>query len=115
DYPTPQRGEVLSGEMRRAFTILQAMHARADVRNPRVLVSKTQGIRLWLEIQRGSQTPFTLQVRFGDASALPVQLQTLQRVLAMPTDTLQRWEYVDISTPSAEAVKPRAPHNGGEL
>ncbi len=114
DYPPPQRGDVLNGEMRRAFTILQTVHRRADVRNPRALVSKTQGVRLWVEIQRGAEPPATLQIRFGDASALETQLQTLARVLDTPFDRLSQWEYVDISTPNAEVVKPRRAPSGGE-
>ncbi len=114
DYPPPQRGDVLNGEMRRAFTILQTVHRRADVRNPRALVSRTQGVRLWLEVQRGAEPPTTLQMRFGDASALETQLQTLARVLDTPVDQLRQWEYVDISTPNAEVVKPRRAPSGGE-
>jgi hypothetical protein len=114
DYPTLQQGNFLDGEMRRAFTILQAIHPRADVRNPRALVSKTQGIRLWLELQRGTAPPFPLQVRFGDANALNAQLQTLTRILDTPTYNLQQWEYIDISTPNAEVVKPRPTPAGGE-
>ncbi|MCS6919174.1 MAG: hypothetical protein NZM28_05350, partial [Fimbriimonadales bacterium] len=113
DYPTPQRGDVLNGEMRRAFTILQAMHARADVRNARATVSKTQGIRLWFDLQRGAEPPFALQVRFGDASALSVQLERLSRILQLPTDALRRCDYIDISTPGAEAIKPRRSPEGG--
>ncbi|MCX7925575.1 MAG: hypothetical protein N2554_07180 [Fimbriimonadales bacterium] len=113
DYPTPQRGDILNGEMRRAFTILQAMHARADVRNARATVSKTQGIRLWFDLQRGAEPPFALQVRFGDASALPTQLERLNRILAMPLDTLRHCDYVDISTPGAEVIKPRRLPEGG--
>ncbi|MFN7016803.1 MAG: cell division protein FtsQ/DivIB, partial [Fimbriimonadales bacterium] len=115
DYPTPQRGSVLNGEMRRAFTTLQTVSRRADVRNPRVLVSKTQGIRLWVEIQRGAELPTTLEIRFGDANALDTQLATLERILETPFDQLCQWEYVDVSTPSAEAVKPRRASVGGEL
>ncbi|MCS7300472.1 MAG: hypothetical protein NZ556_02825, partial [Fimbriimonadales bacterium] len=111
-YPTPQRGDVLNGEMRRAFTILQAMHARADVRNARATVSKTQGIRLWFDIQRGVEPPFLLQVRFGDASAFPTQLERLNRILELPVETLCRFDYIDISTPGAEVIKPR--RTGGE-
>lgn len=114
DYPAPQQDSFLDGEMRRALTILQAIHPRAEVRNPRVRVSKTQGIRLWLELQRGMATPFPLQVRFGDANALNVQLESLTRILDTPTYNLQRWEYIDISTPNAEVVKPRSTPVGGE-
>ncbi|OYT74950.1 MAG: hypothetical protein CFK49_05735 [Armatimonadetes bacterium JP3_11] len=112
DYPMPQQGSFLEGEMRRAFTILQAIHPRVDVRNPRALVSKTQGVRLWLEIQRGAAT--LLQVRFGDASALDTQLQSLTRILDTPTYRLEEWDYIDISTPNAEVVKPRSTPPGGE-
>jgi len=112
DYPMPPQGSFLEGEMRRAFAILQAIHPRADVHNPRALVSKTQGIRLWLELQRGTATP--LQVRFGDANALDTQLQTLTRILDTPTYKLQEWDYIDISTPNAEVVKPRSTPSGGE-
>lgn len=114
DYPIPQQGNFLDGEMRRAFTILKAVHSRTEVRNSRVLVSKTQGIRVWLELQRGKATPFPLQVRFGDANALNAQILTLMRVLDLPTHNLQQWEYIDISTPNAEVVKPRSTPVGGE-
>ncbi|GIV04645.1 MAG: hypothetical protein KatS3mg016_0220 [Fimbriimonadales bacterium] len=112
DYLMPPQGRFLEGEMRRALAILQAVHSRVDVRNPRAQVSKTQGIRLWLELHRGTATP--LQVRFGDANALDTQLQTLTRILDTPTYKLQEWDYIDISTPNAEVVKPRSTPLGGE-
>lgn len=107
DYPLPLRGTRVYGEMRKAFTILHALHQRHEVHFPRVQLSRMHGVRLWLEVVRGTER-VPLQVRFGDASALEVQLQTLGRVLELPTTELRRWAYVDISTPSAEVVKPRA-------
>ncbi|MCX7992375.1 MAG: hypothetical protein N2651_01770 [Fimbriimonadales bacterium] len=115
DYPTPQRGDVLNGEMHRALTILQALHARAEAHNLRTTISKTQGIRLWLDLQRGAEPPFPLQVRFGDASALHTQLKRLNRILEMPSDTLRKCDYIDISTPGAEVIKPRRLLDGGAL
>lgn len=113
DYSTPQRGDVLNGEMRRAFTILQRMHARADVHNLRVRLSKTQGIRLWCNFQRGLEPPFPLQVRFGDASNLSVQLERLGKILEMPLERLRESDYIDVSTPGAEVIKPRRATAGG--
>ncbi|MDW8106484.1 MAG: hypothetical protein RMK45_03285 [Armatimonadota bacterium] len=106
DYPLPSRGTVVHGEMRKAFTILQALYQRHEVHFPRVQLSRTHGVRLWLDVVRGAER-IPLQVRFGDASALEIQLQTLERVLELPATELRRWAYVDISTPSAEVVKPR--------
>lgn len=110
-YQLPPRGALVEGEMRKAFTILQALHSRRAVMQPRVQLSRTHGIRLWLRVERGSET-VPLQVRFGDARALPTQLATLSRILELPTDALRRWAYIDISTPHAEAAKPH--HSGGE-
>lgn len=113
DYPFPQRGDILNGEMRRAFTILQQLHARADVHNLRVRLSQTQGIRLWCDFQRDLEPPFPLQVRFGDARDLPVQLERLSRILQMPLEQLSNSDYIDISTPGAEVIKPRRATAGG--
>jgi hypothetical protein len=93
--------------------ILRAVSHRADVRRPRVHLSRTNGIRLYAEVQRGAETPVAVQLRFGDANALERQLATMHRLLDMPLFELRQWEYVDISTPDAEAVKPRAT-TGGE-
>jgi hypothetical protein len=106
-------GRYAEGEMRAALEILRAVSHRADVRRPRVHLSRTNGIRLYAEVQRGAETPVAVQLRFGDANALERQLATMHRLLEMPLSELRQWEYVDISTPDAEAVKPRAT-TGGE-
>ncbi len=106
-------GRYAEGEMRAALEILRAVSSRADIRHPRVHLSRTNGIRLYAEVQRGAETPVAVQLRFGDANALERQLATMHRLLEMPLSELRQWEYVDISTPDAEAVKPRAT-TGGE-
>jgi len=106
-------GRYAEGEMRAALEILRAVSRRADVRRPRVHLSRTNGIRLYAEVQRGAETPVAVQLRFGDANALERQLATMHRLLDMPLSEWHQWEYVDISTPDAEAVKPRAT-SGGE-
>ncbi|MFN4032883.1 MAG: cell division protein FtsQ/DivIB, partial [Fimbriimonadales bacterium] len=106
-YPLPQRGCMLNGEMRRAFTILQRLTERTDVRSLLGQVSKTQGIRVECNFQRGSEPPFSLQVRFGDARALNTQLERLSLILEMPLEQLRQCEYIDISAPGAEVIKPR--------
>ncbi|MDM7460259.1 MAG: hypothetical protein P3X24_001195 [bacterium] len=111
DYPTPQRGSVLNSEMRKAFTILQQLHRRTDVQSLLVQVSKAQGIRMVCNLQRGTEPPFSLQVRFGDARALTTQLERLNQILEMPSEQLRKSEYIDISVPGAEVLKPR--HSGG--
>ncbi len=111
DYPIPQRGSVLNGEMRRAFTILQQLHRRTDVQSLQAQVSKAQGIRVVCNLQRGTEPPFSLQVRFGDACALTTQLERLNLILEMPSEQLRKCEYIDISAPGAEVIKPR--HSGG--
>jgi hypothetical protein len=111
---TPRwNGRYGEGEMRAALEILRAVSRRADIRRPRVHVSHTLGLRLYAEIQRGAEPPVAVQLRFGDASALARQLPTMHRLLDTPLAELRQWEYVDISTPDAEAVKPRVT-TGGE-
>ncbi|GIV08135.1 MAG: hypothetical protein KatS3mg019_0226 [Fimbriimonadales bacterium] len=112
-YPRPQRGDILNGEMRRAFTILQQLHTRSDLHHLRVWLSQTRGIRLWCEFQRDLAPRFPLQVRFGDARDLPVQLERLRRILLMPLEQLSNSDYIDISTPGAEVIKPRSTTVGG--
>jgi hypothetical protein len=110
---TPRwNGRYGEGEMRAALEILRAVSHRDDVRRPRVHVSHTLGLRLYAEIQRGAEPPVAVQLRFGDASALARQLPTMHRLLDTPLAELRQWEYVDISTPDAEAVKPRMTTGG---
>ncbi|MCL6535088.1 MAG: hypothetical protein K6U77_03375 [Armatimonadetes bacterium] len=105
-------GGYVEGEMQAALTILHAVSRRADVHRPRVQVSRTHGIRLFAQIQRGAEPPVAVQLRFGDASALEQQLPTMHRLLDTPLADLRQWEYVDISAPGSEAVKPRATMGG---
>jgi len=105
-------GSYVEGEMEAALTILHAVSHRADVLRPCVQVSHTHGIRLFAQIQRGSEPPVAVQLRFGDASALEQQLLTMHRLLDLPLDDLRQWEYVDISAPGSEAVKPRTTVGG---
>lgn len=105
-------GGYVEGEMRAALTILHAVSRRADVHRPRVQVSRTHGIRLFAQIQRGAEPPVAVQLRFGDASALEQQLPTMHRLLDAPLADLRQWEYVDISAPGSEAVKPRMTMGG---
>ena len=106
-------GGYVEGEMQAALTILHAVSRRADVHRPRVQVSRTHGIRLFAQIQRGAEPPVAVQLRFGDASALEQQLPTMHRLLDSSLADLRQWEYVDISAPGSEAVKLRAT-TGGE-
>jgi hypothetical protein len=112
DSRLPIGGQV-EGEMRAALTILHAVSRRADVHRPRVVISRTLGLRLYAAVQRGVEPPVAVQLRFGDASALDQQLPTMHRLLDTPLADLRQWEYVDISAPGSEAVKPRAA-TGGE-
>jgi hypothetical protein len=105
--PCLRTGSYVEGEMQAALTILHAASHRADVLRPRVQVSRTHGIRLFAQIQRGSEPPVAVQLRFGDASALEQQILTMHCLLDLPLDDLRQWEYVDISAPGSEAVKPR--------
>ena len=111
DSRLPIGGQV-EGEMQAALTILHAVSRRADVHRPRVQVSRTHGIRLFAQIRRGVEPPVAVQLRFGDASALDRQLATMHRLLDTPLADLRQWEYVDISAPGSEAVKPRATMGG---
>lgn len=111
DSRLPIGGQV-EGEMRAALEILHAVSRRADVYRPRVQVSRTHGIRLFAQIQRGAEPPVAVQLRFGDASALEQQLPTMHRLLDSSLADLRQWEYVDISAPGSEAVKPRATMGG---
>jgi hypothetical protein len=106
-------GGYVEGEMQAALTILHAVSRRADVHRPRVVISRTLGLRLYAAVQRGVEPPVAVQVRFGDASALDQQLPTMHRLLDTPLSDLRQWEYVDISAPGSEAVKLRAT-TGGE-
>jgi hypothetical protein len=112
DSRLPIGGQV-EGEMRAALTILHAVSRRADVHRPRVVISRTLGLRLYAAVQRGVEPPVAVQLRFGDASALDQQLPTMHRLLDTPLSDLRQWAYVDISAPGSEAVKPRAA-TGGE-
>lgn len=105
---TPLRSGVYAeGEMQAALKILDAIRRRPEVMQPRVHVSRTHGIRLFAAVQRGAELPVAVQFRFGDATALDAQLKTMHRLLDTPLTELRQWEYIDISTPNAEAVKPR--------
>ena len=112
DSRLPIGGQV-EGEMQAALTILHAVSRRADVHRPRVVISRTLGLRLYAAVQRGVEPPVAVQLRFGDASALDQQLPTMHRLLDTPLSDLRQWAYVDISAPGSEAVKPRAA-TGGE-
>jgi hypothetical protein len=106
-------GGYVEGEMRAALTILHAVSRRADVHRPRVVISRTLGLRLYAVVQRGVEPPVAVQLRFGDACNLSQQLPTMHRLLDTPLADLRQWEYVDISAPGSEAVKLRAT-TGGE-
>jgi hypothetical protein len=112
DSRLPIGGQV-EGEMQAALTILHAVSRRADVHRPRVVISRTLGLRLYAAVQRGVEPPVAVQLRFGDASALDQQLPTMHRLLDTPLSDLRQWAYVDISAPGSEAVMPRAA-TGGE-
>jgi hypothetical protein len=112
DSRLPIGGQV-EGEMQAALTILHAVSRRADVHRPRVVISRTLGLRLYAAVQRGVEPPVAVQLRFGDASALEQQLPTMHRLLDSSLADLRQWEYVDISAPGSEAVKLRAT-TGGE-
>jgi len=105
-------GGQVEGDMRAALTILHAVRRRADVHRPCVQVSRTHGLRLFAQIQRGAEPSVAVQLRFGDAGALEQQLPTMHCLLDAPLADLRQWEYVDISAPGSEAVKPRVTMGG---
>lgn len=102
----------VEGEMQAALTILHALRQRADAHNPRVLICRARGIRLYATVRRGTEPPVPVQVRFGDASQLSEQLPMLHRLLDAPLTDLRQWEYMDISAPDSGAVKPRVRTGG---
>lgn len=106
-------GNYIEGEMQAALIILHTLHQRTDVHNLRVLVCPRRGIRLYASVQRGTEPPAAIQVRFGEASQLNEQLPMLHRLLDAPLAGLRQWEYVDISAPDSGAVKPRV-RTGGQ-
>ncbi len=105
-------GCTVEGEMQAALKILDEIQNHSEVKHPRVRVSRASGIQLFAAVQRGAEPPVAVQIRFGDATALDAQLKTMVRLLNTPLTELRQWEYIDISTPNAEAVKPREAAGG---
>lgn len=102
----PPEGFITHTALKRAFHLLCALHQDGRVQQARLLVQPTGEMSLTCRLAR---QPTTLQVRLGDASALPHQIGLLQALINTNPQQIARWEYVDLKTPTAPALKLRSP------
>lgn len=102
----PPEGFITQSALKRAFHLLCALHQDGRVQQVRLLVQPTGEMALTCRLVRHPEV--SLQVRLGDASALPHQMALIQALISTDPERLATWEYVDLKTPSAPALKLRS-------
>lgn len=102
----PPEGFITRPALKRAFHLLCALHQDGRVQNTRLLVQPTGEIALTCRLVRHPE--ISLQVRLGDADALPHQMVLLQALVSTNPQQIATWEYVDLKTPTAPALKLRS-------
>lgn len=109
-YPTEPHvdGEMKHPVIQRAFALLHALLEAHAVQHAQVTIHQTGELVLSCQLR---QHALRLTFRLGDALALPQQLRLIHTLLAHPKAEMAHWEYIDIKSPSAPAIKRKA---GGE-
>lgn len=109
-YPTEPHvdGEMKHPAIQRAFTLLHALLEAHAVQHAQMTIHQNGELVLSCQPRKRD---LRLTFRLGDALALPQQLRFICTVLAHPKAEMAHWEYIDIKSPSAPALKRKA---GGE-
>lgn len=104
----PADGEMKHPAMRRAFEVLKAVHEAGRTRQARILIAESGELLLYCQPHAHD---FELTFRLGDAAPLNEQIPLICQILAHADTQMARWEYVDIKSPAAPAIK----LTGGEV
>ncbi len=104
----PADGEMKHPAMRRAFAILKAVYEAGRTRHARIVIAGSGELLLYCQPRTHD---FELTFRLGDAAPLTEQIPLIRQILAHVDIQMARWEYVDIKSPAAPAIK----LTGGEV
>ncbi len=106
DQAMPPEGPITQTALKRAFHLLCALHEDGRVKQARINLPPSGELTLTCRLTR--KPTVALQVRLGDASTLPRQISLICALLNTDPEQMQRWEYVDIKSPTAPALKIRS-------
>ncbi len=104
----PASGEMKHPAMRRAFEVLKAVHEAGRTRQARIVIAESGELQLHCQPRAHD---FALTFRLGDAAPLTEQIPLICQILAHADLQMAHWEYIDIKSPVAPAIK----LTGGEV
>ncbi len=105
DQAMPPDGPITQTALKRAFHLLCVLHQDERVEGARVQVQSTGELTLACRLAR--QPTVALQVRLGDANRLSHQIALLFALLNTDHEQMANWEYLDLKSPTAPALKLR--------
>lgn len=104
----PVNGERIDPAMQRAFALLGTLAQERMAQQACVTIQPTGELLLRCQ-PWGQSLPLTF--RLGDALSLQAQLRLIRTVLTHANPEMAHWEYIDLKSPFAPAIKRRS---GGE-